>query len=576
MTYSARQKFSLFACLYFAQCLPYGFFTQALPVFLREAKTSLAMIGGTALLTLPWALKFTWAPLSDRYGIGDYGLRKSWIVPLQLLSCVLLLGLSFLNPRDGLAPVLAAFLICNLVAAAQDVATDGLAVDLLKESEKGWANGIQVGGYRLGMIVGGSLMLIVLSTVGWAGAMMTMSALLLVASIPILLFKEKRHQNPQHAPRSGLVVPAIYGFITTPGNWPWILILLSFKFAHQAGSSMMRPWLVDAGYSLEAIASLMGMIGSGAGLLGAMIGGFVAGAFKRPRSLIVLAGIQALATSSYCLPIFSSHAVWKVGLATALDNGASGVATVTLFAAMMDRCRKAHSASDYTLQASIVVISQTAATTLGGLSADRFGYQNHFLLVSLAAIAVFVLCWQVLRHSRKGLAAVVVFTAMFFSQTDFANAQAQESSSNQSEIGAGFGPFLPSRIGGVREILNGWALRGTKHTTKGLFELEWFNGHGSGSQYHSLMLDYRLDILGGGGLEMLPVYFLIGLHADYYQPLDESWRPSGGWHYGGGIRIPISNATALRADFKQRFSPGQSVIILVGVSFSLGGESAAN
>ena len=82
--------------------------------------------------------------------------------------------------------------------------------------------------------------------------------------------------------------------------------------------------------------------------------------------------------------------------------------------------------------------------------------------------------------------------------------------------------------------------------------------------------------IGGGGLEMLPVYFLIGLHADYYQPLDESWRPSGGWHYGGGIRIPISNSTALRADFKQRFSPGQSVIILVGVSFSLGGESAAN
>ncbi|MBL7689068.1 MAG: MFS transporter [Bdellovibrionaceae bacterium] len=574
MKYSARQKFSLFACLYFAQGLPYGFFTQALPVFLREAKTSLAMIGGTALLTLPWALKFTWAPLADRYGFKNYGLRKSWIVPLQLLSCLLLLGLSFLNPSEGLAPVLGAFLICNLVAAGQDVATDGLAVDLLKESEKGWANGIQVGGYRLGMIVGGSLMLIILSTVGWAGAMVTMSALLLASSIPVLLFKEKSQHISQHPPRAGLVLPAIRGFFNEPGGWNWVLILMSFKFAHQAGSSMMRPWLVDAGYSLEAIASLMGMIGSGAGLFGAMIGGFVAGAFKRPRSLIALAGLQALATSSYCLPIFSEHAIWKVGLATALDNGMSGIATVTLFAAMMDRCRPTHSASDYTLQASIVVISQTAATPRGGLSAVILGYKNHFLLVSAAAISVFLLCWRNVRQIGKHTAAAILFAMIFLSQTE--SAHAQDSSTGATEIGVGFGPFLPSRIGGVREILNGWALRGTQPTSKGTFELEWFNGHGSGTHYHSLMFDYRLDVLGDGGLEMLPVHFLIGLHADYYQPLEQPWRPSGGWHYGGGIRIPIGNVTALRAEFKHRFSPGQSMIVLVGVSFSFGGDSAAN
>ena len=55
----------LLTSLYFAQGVPYGFFTQALPVLLREQKLSLPLIGLAHLLSLPWALKFLWAPLVD-------------------------------------------------------------------------------------------------------------------------------------------------------------------------------------------------------------------------------------------------------------------------------------------------------------------------------------------------------------------------------------------------------------------------------------------------------------------------------------------------------------------------------
>src|SRR5262249_27091099 len=63
--------------LYFAQGVPYGFFTQALPVLLRERGLSLAAIGASGFLFLPWALKFLWAPLVDHTGT-----RKQWIVAL--------------------------------------------------------------------------------------------------------------------------------------------------------------------------------------------------------------------------------------------------------------------------------------------------------------------------------------------------------------------------------------------------------------------------------------------------------------------------------------------------------------
>ena len=140
-----NKKLTLLTALYLAQGLPYGFFTQALPVLLRSANLSLPQIGLANLLTLPWALKFIWAPSVDRYHFKNTGLRKSWLVPLQLLSIVLYSALGFITLGAGeLSLVLGAFLFTNLLAASQDVATDGLAVDILLPSERGWANGIQV------------------------------------------------------------------------------------------------------------------------------------------------------------------------------------------------------------------------------------------------------------------------------------------------------------------------------------------------------------------------------------------------------------------------------------------------
>jgi MFS family permease len=94
-------KLALLTSLYFSQGLPFGFFTQALPVFLREEGMGLGAIGLTSMLALPWALKFLWAPAVDRYGSERFGRRKSWIVPLQLCAALLLGAIAFLEPSGA-------------------------------------------------------------------------------------------------------------------------------------------------------------------------------------------------------------------------------------------------------------------------------------------------------------------------------------------------------------------------------------------------------------------------------------------------------------------------------------------
>ncbi len=103
-----RQVYVLLFSLYWAQGLPVGFMTHALPVILRAQGVSLAHIGGFGLLMLPWSIKIFWAAYVDRYAIPypsvfgrerngsvNIGHYRSWIIPTQLCSVLILILLSF-------------------------------------------------------------------------------------------------------------------------------------------------------------------------------------------------------------------------------------------------------------------------------------------------------------------------------------------------------------------------------------------------------------------------------------------------------------------------------------------------
>ena len=51
-----------------ASGLPYFFFTETIPVWLAQRGVSLAGIGLATGASLPWVLKFLWAPFVDRLG----------------------------------------------------------------------------------------------------------------------------------------------------------------------------------------------------------------------------------------------------------------------------------------------------------------------------------------------------------------------------------------------------------------------------------------------------------------------------------------------------------------------------
>ncbi|MGF2733986.1 MFS transporter [Marinobacter sp. DUT-1] len=379
--------------LYLAQGLPSGLFAHALPVFWREAGVSLTWIGALKLLALPWVLKAFWAPFIDR-SLMNGKTPFSWILRLQLTAALLLIILAWLGlvPGSASALVAAALLVMtiNLLIATQDIVTDGLAVRWIAPHWRGLANTIQVAGYKVGMLAGGSLLLIV------AGYLEPETALLLPALLLVaLLFVVGRSRGVRKPllldvatdSGNGSFGAAFVGLWRQPGMAFWLLMVIGYKVADAMGSGMIRPMLSDAGWSSQAIGTFT-LITTLVGLIGAALGGWLYTLIGGHRALILTGIAQALAIMAWVLatgPATAVSTVYAVGLAEQLADGAS---TVVLFAMMMNVCRSQWAGTDFTVQASIQVVAAGLFGVLGGLIADLAGYAVLMITAGLAGLGV--------------------------------------------------------------------------------------------------------------------------------------------------------------------------------------------
>ena len=396
---SRSHKIWLLTSLYVAQGLPYGFFTQALPVLLRDAGLSLKAISATSLLFLPWALKFLWAPFVDHRGT-----RRQWLLPLQLSAVVGALALSQIDLGRGFLVVLGAAFLFNVIAACQDVATDGLAVRILDTRERGLANGIQVGAYRIGMILGGGLLLWIFARTDWATMFACMAVLLAVTVLPVLRLREP--PSPQAAPRPSAAQLAT-GWIArlrVPGMGAFIALICFYKFGDSMVATLIGPFMRDSGLSKETIALMKGTVGSVASLAGAAVGGWFAFRAGRRKALLACGLLQSASLLCY---VAAAHGIGGLGMfwaGTVAEHLLGSMATVALFTLMMDASDPEHAGTDYTLLACAIVFTMGLANFTGAVIADAVGYAPTFLagfVLSVAGCLVLVSSLDALRGPAR-------------------------------------------------------------------------------------------------------------------------------------------------------------------------------
>ncbi|WP_168461209.1 MULTISPECIES: MFS transporter [unclassified Acinetobacter] len=413
-----RQTYLLLFSLYWAQGLPVGFMTHALPVILRAQGVSLAHIGGFGLLMLPWSIKVFWAPLVDRLGYQPLGHYRSWILPCQWLSVLVLIGLSFLPIESLNHPIylwvfFVALLSMNLVGATQDIATDGLAVNILQAKQQHWGNTFQVVGSRLGFIVGGGAILWALDWLDWQKTFLILAALVFLNTLPILLFKE-----PQHASKRALAQPLVkmsfrarlaaireylQYFVETPVLYAWLWVLLSFKIADGLSGPLLKPLMVDLGLSFSQIGIYVTMLGALAALLGAGIAGLMLKWYSRMQALLIFSVLKILSLAAYAYLAWQyeqqTHVPhWLIYSINAAEDLCSAMLLVVMLTLIMQYSRKQYAGTDFTFQVAIMATISGVLYTLSGILGDVLGYAHYLMLICVVALLCLV---PILKWSKK-------------------------------------------------------------------------------------------------------------------------------------------------------------------------------
>jgi len=419
---SNKFLFVLLTSLYFSQGFPSGLLAHGLPAIMREYGSSLTAIGFLKLLALPWLFKFLWAPLLDRFYYAPLGPHRSWILVMQGGAILTLLCLSLLPPEwmfggmsghegsgfgVGLLCLFALLLCLNMFSSTQDIATDGLAVTLLSEKLRGIGNSIQVCGYKIGLMLGGSGLLILMDYIGWSLTVQLVAITLAVMLIPTLLFNENKTFSNLDSNSNRLTLNGFnfWAFFKQRHILSWLAVLLTYKLADGVSSTLVKPMLIDLDFSLTEVGEIT-FVSSLAGLIGAVLVGLLYSRMKPIWLLMGFAFLQMLSISAYSLipgldpqsEDFLAYIYWIVIQDQIVDT----MSTVVLFAFMMGHCRKSHEGGDYTLQACIQVLSAGVAGAFGGVIGDMVGdYSSSFLVAGSLAVCPLVALFVYTKHHKS-------------------------------------------------------------------------------------------------------------------------------------------------------------------------------
>ena len=189
---SKGARIGTLCAMYFSQGIPWFFIATALVTFLVDEgqmtdDEKVLLIG---MGMLPWMIgKLFLGPLIDRFQFRSMGKRRPWVMISQLgMAATIAAFLLIDDPGEDLETLGLFFLIHNIFAALQDVASDALAVEVLHEEEIPIANGLMFVAKGFGAMFAVIVLGGVLLDSGFQTALLVqLPVLLLLLLIPILV-----------------------------------------------------------------------------------------------------------------------------------------------------------------------------------------------------------------------------------------------------------------------------------------------------------------------------------------------------------------------------------------------------
>jgi PAT family beta-lactamase induction signal transducer AmpG len=384
---SPRGRRILFAILYFGEGAPIGFVWWALPTLLRQRGVGLEEIGSlTALLVLPWALKFLWAPLIDMSRTPRFTLR-GWIATSQLAMILSLLALAASGTTLPLATLRGILLFHAFAAATQDVAVDALAIRSTSVNERGSINAWMQAGMLTGRAMFGGGALIIADAAGERFALCLLAASVTASMLVALAYRDVT--AAARSEDSAVRFRARLGrALTRRSTWLALAFAATGAAGFEAAGVLLGPMLSDHGISTATIGTFLSAPAAGAMVAGGLLGGRLCRAFGTTAPLVMF-GVVVTALVACLSPIVDSASGAAVWTTLSVLYFAVGAFTVSSYAFFMDRTDPELGSTQFSAYMGATNLCEAWAGHLsGGIAATRgYGYALACMAaVSLAAL----------------------------------------------------------------------------------------------------------------------------------------------------------------------------------------------
>ena len=366
--------------------LPYDMTKTVIKAWMSDEGIDLAVIGLFTLVGLPYALKFLWAPLLDRYTFSALGRRRGWLLLFQVALVLAVLGMSFGEPAASPWMLAFAAFLVTFFSASQDIVVDAYRREDLADAELGLGSSFYFYGYRIGMLVAGSGGLILADQLSFKVVYWILAACLLPGIVTTLLTPEPPmiHGRPRNF-KETIVEPFLDYFNRRGALWMLGFILM-YKLGDNIAAAILTPFYLDIGFTKTQIGAVVKLFGFWAISAGGLVGGIMMLKVGISRCLWIFGVLQALSTAGFAILAKTGDSLPVLAGVVAFENFSAGMGTAAFLAFMASITNQKFTATQYALLTSLMRVPDVGISSLSGVLAKGMGWFPFFVFCALIAI----------------------------------------------------------------------------------------------------------------------------------------------------------------------------------------------
>ena len=386
----------------FSSGLPLPLTGATLQAWMAVEGVDVKTIGLLSLVGLPYALKFLWAPVMDRFTPPFLGRRRGWMALTQFAIMIGAVAMAYSAPAaDPLYPALLA-LIVAFFSASQDIAADAYRTDSLAPKERGAGAAVFITGYRVAVIISGAVALMLSEVIGWRQAYIIMALLMAAGIVSSLIAPEPAGAAaPPKTIREAVSGP-LENYFTRDSAIAMLALIVFYKLGDAYAGSLTSAFLIQGlGFGAAEVGAVNKGFGMASTVVGAMLGGSLMARMGLFKSLFAFGLLQGVSILSFMALAIAGKSHLGLIITVGVENFASGMGTAAFVALLMAMCDHRFSATQFALLSSFASLGRIFISPTSGFVESYTGWAGFFIVAALASLPGMALLWAMRRHVEK-------------------------------------------------------------------------------------------------------------------------------------------------------------------------------